>query len=130
MFSRAARNPVHTLNKCLEDARKQWFPDNTTRLFAAKVQVEMWPQTFSSTACGFAVARIGELAFTETLTTIVTHRETKQVRVYHDGRYAYTVESPNDYFKDGVMFRRAPGKVEYERSPWDHDQAKEKPSET
>ena len=128
MFSSAYQNPVSTLIKCLDDVQQRWFPDETVRLFATKIELGVWPQTFSGTGCGFG--GIQGRAITQTLTTLVTHRDTGWVLVYHSGKYAYIVREPNDYFHEKVMHRCVPGKVDFERSSWSYDDLAEKPSET
>jgi hypothetical protein len=66
--------------------------------------VEMWQQTWGSTALGFG--GIGGAAMTEATVILVWGHNRNGVSVYFGGRHAYTILRPNDKFREDHAKRR------------------------
>lgn len=86
--------------------------DAKARLGHERFQVLSWPQSWSSTSCGFG--GIAGQAFTDAQTVIVSGDD-EAVLVFHNGRFAYEVKSPTGQFWIDCGRRKLPGAKDWPR---------------
>ena len=92
MDAKSIRNRAGALKASLDDAVKTFIVADETSL-----QVDAWEQTFNDTNCGFP--GVAGQALTRALVVSITHYHSGRVGVYIDGRRAYIVERPSEWFK-------------------------------
>ncbi len=98
------------LCKCIEAV----IADATTRAKADGIEmgpldefeIETWKQLWGSTALGFS--GIGGATICSAYTILAWAHYKTRCYVYFAGRYAYTVKSPNDFFRKAYAERRMP----------------------
>ena len=73
------------------------------------LQVFSWPQLWGSTGCGFG--GISGAAMTTAQTIVVKCMGLKTIFVYHNNKFAYSVDEPNKEFEKCFSKRQLPGAV-------------------
>ena len=68
-----------------------------------ELQVEVFPQTWGSTALGFG--GIGGQALTQAYTTVIVDTKTKYAGVFFGERLAYAILNPNERFWDDLNMK-------------------------
>lgn len=94
------------LKLVIEDATKRLEADGIQLGPLQDVEVEIWKQTWGSTALGFG--GIGGCAISSAYTFLAWSPYRQSCYVYFAGRFAYKVSKPNENFRQAYIERKMP----------------------
>jgi hypothetical protein len=99
-------NVSEDLKKVIEDSTKRFKENDSTFGPLDEVEIEIWMQTWGSTALGFG--GIGGQCITSAYTFLAWDKYRQNCLVYFAGRFAYQVKNVNDAFRKAYTERRMP----------------------
>ena len=96
---------------------KEKYTQATGKHLHNNYNVYVFPQMWSSTACGFP--GMGGATMTEVYTVVISHYNRHSV--YINGRHAYDVLKPTQAFYDDLKRFKLMGQHEFNKSPRKYD---------